>query len=76
MRTLAIISRTTKRGYTSTWHFVEGADGFYAFGGCHQPLVKRFATAEELRDLYAAYCSYGYRPVTEQLELPLVAFAA
>lgn len=73
MRTLAIITRTTKRGLTSTWHFVEGADGYYAFGGCHKPLVKRFATIKELRDLYASYCSYGYVPMAEQLELPIAA---
>jgi len=71
MRTLATISRTTKRGLTSTWHFVEATDGFYAFGGCHKPLVKRFATADELRDLYRSYIRYGYTPVVEQLELPL-----
>ena len=73
MRTLATLTRTTKRGYTSTWHFVEATDGFYAFGGCHKPLIKRFATVEELRDLYASYCSYGYVPLSEQLELPLAA---
>ena len=73
MQTLAVISRTTKRGYISTWHFVQGVDGYYAFGGCHKPLVKRFDTVEELRDLYASYCSYGYTPVAEQLELPVAA---
>ena len=29
-----------KRSHVSTWHFVQASDGFYAFGGCHRPLVK------------------------------------
>ncbi len=73
MRTLATLTRSTKLGHTSTWHFVEAVDGFYAFGGCHRPLVKRFASADELRDLYRSYIQYGYTPLAEQLELPLAA---
>ena len=76
MRTLATLTRTTKKGLTSTWYFVKGIDGYYAFGGCHRPLVKRFDTVKELRALYQSYLGYGYAPVTEQLELPLVAFTA
>ena len=71
MRTLAILERTTKKGYRSVWHFVEGLDGFYAFGGCHKPLVKKFDTREQLRDLYNSYKRYGYSQVAEQLELAL-----
>ena len=71
MRSLVSVTRTTKRGLTSTWHFVQAPDGFYAFGGCHKPLVKRFDTVEELRSLYENYLKYGYRQLssTTQLEL-------
>ena len=70
MRTLASLSMTTKRGLTSTWHFVKAVDGFYAFGGCHVPLVKRFASVEELRSLYVNYLGYGFRPLNEQQATP------
>lgn len=73
MRTLGTLSRTTKKGLTSVWHFVEAPDGFYAFGGCHRPLVKRFASVDELRALYRSYIGYGYAPMTQQLELSLTA---
>ena len=73
MRTLGTLSMTTKRGHTSVWHFVEAPDAWYAFGGCHRPLVKRFASVDELRALYRSYISYGYAPMTQQLELPLAA---
>ena len=73
MRTISTLTRTTKRGLTSVWHFVQCEDGFYAFGGCHRPLVKRFDTVEELRALWRSYLSYGYRQLTvEQHELTLV----
>ena len=52
----------TKRGYTSTWHFCHCSDGWYAFGGCHKPLVKRFDNVMELRTLYRNYLTYGYKP--------------
>ena len=71
MRTLAILERTTKKGYRSVWHFVEGLDGFYAFGGCKTPMVKKFATRKQLRALYNSYIRYGYKQVAEQLELAL-----
>jgi len=70
MRTLATLSMTTKRGLTSTWHFVQAVDGYYAFGGCHVPLVKRFTSVEELRDLYRSYIGYGYAPITQQKATP------
>ena len=89
MRSLATLTRTTKRGLTSTWYFVQAADGFYAFGGCHKPLVKRFDSVDELRALYTNYVSYGYElvrqssiisdpwesklPVDMQLQLDLLA---
>ena len=73
MKTLGTLSRTTKHGHTSVWHFVEAPDAWYAFGGCHRPLVKRFASVDELRALYRSYISYGYAPMTQQLELPLAA---
>ena len=71
MQTLATISRTTKKGYTSTWYFVEGIDGYYAFGGCHKPIIKKFDTLNKLRALYAKYIEYGYTTATttKQLEL-------
>ena len=72
MRTLATLSMTTKRGLTSIWHFVEAADGCYAFGGCHVPLVKRFASLDELRDLYRSYLGYGYAPMTTQTQLSVL----
>ena len=75
MRNLATLSMTTKLGRTSVWYFVEANDGYYAFGGCHRPLVKRFDTIEDLRALYQSYLGYGYAPLTEQLELPLAAVA-
>lgn len=71
MQTLAVLERITKKGYRSVWHFVEGADGFYAFGGCHKPLIKKFDTREQLRSLYESYKGYGYSQVVQQLELPL-----
>ena len=71
MRTLAILERTTKKGYRSIWHFVEGADGFYAFGGCHKPLVKKFDTRKQLVALYNSYIRYGYSEYSQQLELAL-----
>ena len=62
MRSLATLSMTTKLGHISTWHFCQAPEGFYAFGGCHRPLVKRFGSIKELRDLYRSYISYGYTP--------------
>ncbi len=62
MRSLATLTMTTKLGRTSTWHFCQCSDGWYAFGGCHRPLVKRFDSVEELRSLYSSYLGYGYRP--------------
>ena len=53
---------TTKLGHQSTWHFVQAPDAWYAFGGCHKPLVKRFDSVKELRKLYKMYLSYGYKP--------------
>ena len=89
MRSLATLTRTTKRGLTSTWYFVQAADGFYAFGGCHKPLIKRFDSVDDLRALYTNYVSYGYElvrssavisdpwesklPVDMQLQLDLLA---
>jgi len=71
MRTLGTLEMCTPKGHTSTWHFVQAPDAYYAFGGCHRPLVKRFETVEELRKLYKTYLSYGYAPRAEQLELAL-----
>ena len=68
MKSLSVLSMSTKRGHTSTWHFCEGADGkFYAFGGCHKPLIKRFDSIDELRVLYCKYVTYGYTAVESQL---------
>ena len=71
MRSVATLSRTTKKGLTSVWHFVECSDGFYAFGGCHRPLVKRFDSIEQLRALYKSYLNYGYCPVSTEVQLSL-----
>ena len=71
LKPLVSLTRTTKRGLTSTWHFVQSPDGFYAFGGCHKPLVKRCATIQELRSLYENYLKYGYHKVADTLQLEL-----
>ena len=71
MQTFASVERTTPKGHHSVWHFVCASDGFYAFGGCHKPLVKRFDNIEELRALYKQYIGYGYSPIGQQLELAL-----
>ena len=60
MRSLATLSMRTKLGHKSTWHFAQCSDGWYAFGGCHKPLVKRFTSVKQLRSLYKKYVSYGY----------------
>jgi len=75
MDTITTIHRTTKRGLHSVWHFVECTDGYYAFGGCHVPLIKRFDTVDELRELYRSYIGYGYTQMVSmsQLELPVSA---
>ena len=63
MRSLATLSMITKLGKKSTWHFAQCSDGWYAFGGCHRPLVKRCDSVKELRSLYRSYLTYGYAPV-------------
>ena len=65
------IERTTKKGLHSVWNFVEAPDGFYAFGGCHKPLVKRFDDRESMANFYRQMISYGYSAVVTQLTLPL-----
>ena len=62
MRSLATLSMRTKLGHKSTWHFAQCSDGWYAFGGCHEPLVKRCTSAKQLRALYKKYLGYGYKP--------------
>ena len=69
MQTFASVERTTPKGHHSVWHFVCAQDGYYAFGGCHKPLIKRFDTIDELRALYREYIGYGYAPIAQQLEL-------
>ena len=63
MRSLATVTMTTKKGHTSTWHFAQCSTGWFAFGGCHRPLVKKVNGIKELRALYHNYLSYGYTPV-------------
>jgi hypothetical protein len=53
------------------WHFVCATDGYFAFGGCHKTLIKKFSTIDDLRELYKQYIGYGYAPVVQQLELAL-----
>ena len=65
MRSLATLSMVTPKGHTSTWHFVQCTSGWYAHGGCHRPLVKKFNSVKELRALYRNYLSYGFKPVGE-----------
>ena len=69
MQTFASVERTTPKGHHSVWHFVCAQDGYYAFGGCHKPLIKRFDTIDELRALYREYIGYGYAPIAQQLQL-------
>jgi len=65
MRTYGTLSRVTKHGHTSTWHFIAIGDEYWAIGGCHKPLAKRFVNIDELRSLYSQYISYGYMPLGE-----------
>ena len=73
MTTYGTLTKLTKHNYTSTWHFCEVNGEYYAFGGCHKPLVKRFDTVEELQEYYQQMCAYGYAPLgmptIAQLEL-------
>jgi len=64
---------TTKNGHHSVWHFAKAYDGYYAFGGCHKPLTKRFKTLVELRDYYRLHLSWGYTTYeqAQQLELAI-----
>ena len=71
MQTLASLERTTPKGHHSVWHFVCAKDGYFAFGGCHKTLIKKFSTIDDLRALYKQYIGYGYAPVIQQLELAL-----
>ena len=71
MNLVASLEKTTKNGHHSVWHFVQAPDAFYAFGGCDKPLVKKFASINELRSLYKSYLKYGYAPVVHQLELAI-----
>ena len=63
MQTLATVSMTTPKGHTSTWHFAKCTTGWYAYGGCHKPLVKKLAGIKELRALYRNYLNYGFQVV-------------
>lgn len=65
------IERTTKKGLHSVWHFVQAPDACYAFGGCHKPLIKKFAAIEDMRAFYKQMLGYGYSPQMTQLELSL-----
>ena len=71
MQTLASLTRTTKNGLVSTWHFVQAPDAFYAFGGCREADAKRFDTIEELRSLYTSYLGYGYTRMVAPVQLEL-----
>ena len=57
------LQRNTKNGYTSVWHFAAACGEYYAFGGCHKPLIKRFASVEELMLFYQEMVGYGYTPL-------------
>ena len=65
------IERITKKGFRSVWNFAEAPDGFYAFGGCHKPLIKKFANIEDMRAFYKQMIGYGYSAVMQQLELSI-----
>lgn len=69
MTNFASVERTTKKGYHSVWHFVCAPDGFYAFGGCHKPLIKKFDAINDMRNFYKQMLEYGYSPIAQQLEL-------
>lgn len=63
MQNFGTLTRVTKHGHTSTWHFLSINDEYWAIGGCHRPLGKRFDNVDQLRALYSQYVSYGYTPV-------------
>ena len=65
------VERKTPRGHRSVWNFVEAPDAFYAFGGCHKALVRRFDNRKDFDSFYTDLIGYGYRIVTSQLSLPL-----
>ena len=74
MQTLASLSRVTKHGHNSVWHFVQTPEGYFAFGGCTKPNIKRLDTLDQLRAMYRNYVKYGYTPVlanATQLALPV-----
>lgn len=73
MNIIASLEMHTKNGKHSVWNFFESADGFfYAVGGCHRPLVKKFETKQQLNALIKSHRSYGYSDLApKQLELAL-----
>jgi len=73
MNMIASLEMRTKNGKHSVWNFFESADGFfYAVGGCHRPLVKKFETRKQLDALIQSHRGYGYSDLApKQLELAL-----
>lgn len=63
MQNFGTLSRVTKYGHTSIWHFLSINGEYWAIGGCHRPIGKRFDNVDQLRALYSQYVSYGYTPV-------------
>ena len=71
MQHIASVERTTPKGHHSVWHFVQANDAYYAFGGCHKALVKRFDNMQQLQSLYEMYIGYGYEPVSDVEQLAI-----
>ena len=70
MRTLAIVSKSTKQGL-SVWRFVQVESGeYFAFGGV-KPACKAFANIDELRACYRNWVKYGYKPGIQATPTPV-----
>ena len=72
MQSYGSLERKTPKGYTSTWHFINIDNEYFAIGGCHKALAKRFDNIADLRIFYKQMLGYGYAipgTAAEQLEL-------
>ena len=68
MTTYGTLQRTTKHKHNSVWHFIAIGNEYYAIGGCHKPLIKRFDNVDALRAFYKQMVGYGYAPSVAAVE--------